>query len=372
MNKGKLLLLVILAVLLVGLVPAASAQTIGLARVRVAHFSPDAPAVEIYVGGENSGIQTLEFGDVSGWVELPEGTYSVAVVPAGMSAEDAAIGPVDLPLDAGTWTTVAAIGSLANGTLTATTIAEDYSALTGSDSRVMVFHAIEDAPAVDVILPDGTALISDLAFGEAAELTVPADSYSLSVVAAGTTEPAVISLPNTELSAQTYYFVAATNTLADPQVNLTAIGLDTVEPLLNKTGIPTQTIAEIAAGDARFSTLVTALQAADLVDTLNGEGEFTVFAPTNDAFASLPEGTLDAVLADPDLLTTVLLYHVVSGKALASDVVGLEEIRPLDGGSFRVEVRDGKVYLNDNIQIILTDILATNGVIHVIDGVLVP
>ncbi|MBI5666782.1 MAG: fasciclin domain-containing protein [Chloroflexi bacterium] len=372
MNRSKLLVLGLLAVLLVSLVPVASAQTIGLARVRVAHFSPDTPAVQVYLNGDNSGIQTLSFGDVSGWVELPAGTYSVAVAPAGTSVEQAAIGPVSLPLRAGSWTTIAAIGSLAGGTLTATTIAEDYSALQSGESRVTVFHAIEDAPAVDVILPDGTALIAGLAFGEAVELTVPAGSYSLSVVAAGTTGPAVISLPNTRLKGQTYYFVAATNTLAAPQVNLTAIGLGTVAPLINKTSVPTRTIAEIAAGDARFSTLVTALQAAGLVETLNGAGNFTVFAPTNDAFAKLPAGTLEAVLADKNLLTTILLYHVVGGKALASDVVGVEELRPLDGGSFRVDVRDGKVFLNDTIQIILTDIEATNGVIHVIDGVLVP
>ncbi len=372
MNRYKLLLLALVALLLVALVPAASAQSVGLARIRVAHFSPDTPAVEVYVNGENSGIQTLSFGNVSGWVELPAGTYSVAVAPAGTSVEQAAIGPLSLRLGAGTWTTVAAIGSLADGTLTAAAAAEDYSALAGGESRVTVFHAIEDAPAVDVILPDGTALISGLAFGEAAELTVPADTYSLSVVAAGTTGPAVISLPNTRLSSQTYYFVAATNTLAAPRVNLTAIGLGTVAPLINKTSVPTQTIAEIAAGDSRFSTLVTALQAADLVDTLNGAGSFTVFAPTNAAFAQLPAGTLDAVLADKNLLTTILLYHVVGGKALASDVVGVTELRPLAGGSFRVDVRDGKVFLNDSIQIVLTDIEATNGVIHVIDGVLVP
>lgn len=372
MNKKKVLLLALLTALLVSLVPAVSAQNVGLARVRVAHFSPDAPAVEVYLNGENSGIQTLAFGDVSGWVELPAGTYSVAVAPAGTSAEQAAIGPVSLPLRAGTWTTVVAIGSLANGTLTATTVAEDYSALKSGESRVTVFHGIEDAPAVDVILPDGTKLVSNLAFGKSAELTVPADTYNLNVVAAGTTGPAVISLPNTSLSGQTYYFVAATNTLAAPKVNLSAIGLSTVAPLINKASVPTQTIAQIAAGDARFSTLVTALKAADLVDTLNGKGSFTVFAPTNDAFAKLPAGTLDAVLADKNLLTKILLYHVLGGEALASDVIGLKSFNPLDGGSVRVDVRDGKVYLNDNIQIVLTDIQATNGVIHVIDGVLIP
>lgn len=371
-NTGKLVVLCLLAVLLIGMIPVAGAQSVGLVRVRVAHFSPDTPAVEVYLNGESSGIQVLAFGNVSGWVELPAGTYSVAVAPAGTSAADAAIGPASLTLRGGSWTTIAAIGSLTSGSLRPALIAENYSALDAGDARVTVFHGIEDAPAVDVILPDGTKLVSNLAFGRAAELTVPAGTYDLAVVAAGTSGPAVIDLAGTALAGQTYYFVAATNALANPIVNLTAINLSTVAPLIAKTSIPTQTIAQIAAGDARFSTLVTALQLAGLVDVLNGPGEFTVFAPTNAAFAKLPADALNAVLADTDLLTTVLLYHVVGGKALASDVVGVDSLRPLAGGNFRVEVRDGKVYLNDTIQIIITDIMATNGVIHVIDGVLIP
>ncbi len=132
------------------------------------------------------------------------------------------------------------------------------------------------------------------------------------------------------------------------------------------------TIAAIAAGDARFSTLVTALQAAGLVDTLNSPGSFTVFAPTNAAFAALPAGLLDTVLADKDLLTTVLLYHVLGGTALASDVVGQTSLNMLAGGQVRVDVREDGVYLNDTTRILITDIRASNGVIHVIDSVLIP
>jgi len=84
-----------------------------------------------------------------------------------------------------------------------------------------------------------------------------------------------------------------------------------------------QTIVDIAVADGRFTTLVTALQAAGLVETLQGEGPFTVFAPTDEAFAKLPEGALDGLLADPEALTNVLLYHVVSGKVMAADVVNL-------------------------------------------------
>src|SRR5690606_29540184 len=135
----------------------------------------------------------------------------------------------------------------------------------------------------------------------------------------------------------------------------------------------TASIAEIAAADPNFSTLVAALSAAGLVDTLAGEGNFTVFAPTNDAFAALPEGTVDALLADPSGdLTQILLYHVVDGVARAADVVGMSEATTLNGAPIAIAVVDGAVRLNESANVVTTDIEATNGVIHVIDSVLLP
>jgi len=132
------------------------------------------------------------------------------------------------------------------------------------------------------------------------------------------------------------------------------------------------TIAEIAAADGRFTTLVAAVQAAGLVDALNGDGPLTVFAPTDDAFAALPAGTVEALLGDIPTLTDILLYHVVDGKVMAADVVNLTSATTLQGSDISIKVEDGKVYLNDNVQVILTDIEASNGVIHVIDAVLLP
>ncbi len=371
-SRSKVVILALILVLLVSIVPAAMVGAQSLTHVRIAHLSPDTPAVEVFLNGESSGIQILEFNEISGWVELPAGTYSVAVAPAGAGIDAAAIGPANLTFGPNAWVTVAAIGSLESGSLRAATISEDYSPLTAGESRVTVFHGIEDAPAVDVILPDGTAIVSNLRFGSSADVTVPSGVYDLAVVPAGTTSPVVINLGGTNLQSATYYFVAASNRLANPQVALSAVELGQVAPLFNKV-FANRTIAEIAANDARFSTLVTALDAAGLVDTLNSNSsQFTVFAPTNAAFAKLPAGTLDAVLADQALLTDILLYHVVGGKALASDVVELDSINALRGGTINITVTDDGVFLNNNIQLITTDIQATNGVIHVIDGVLIP
>jgi uncharacterized surface protein with fasciclin (FAS1) repeats len=131
-----------------------------------------------------------------------------------------------------------------------------------------------------------------------------------------------------------------------------------------------QTIVDIAAGNDDFSTLVTAVTAAGLVDVLSGEGPFTVFAPTNAAFAALPPGALDAVLADPDLLTAVLTYHVVAGDVRAADVVTLNKARTVQGEWLAISTAAGVTV--DSANVVATDIVASNGVIHVIDAVLLP
>ena len=132
-----------------------------------------------------------------------------------------------------------------------------------------------------------------------------------------------------------------------------------------------KTVVDIAVEDGRFTTLVTALQAADLAGVLSGEGPFTVFAPTDDAFNNLPEGTLDSLLNDIPALKDILLYHVVSGKVLAADVVGLESAESLQGSAITVSVMGDSVMVDD-ANVIITDIEGSNGVIHVIDAVMIP
>jgi uncharacterized surface protein with fasciclin (FAS1) repeats len=131
-------------------------------------------------------------------------------------------------------------------------------------------------------------------------------------------------------------------------------------------------IMDIAAADDRFDTLEAAVKAANLADALAAPGNLTVFAPTDDAFAALPAELINDLLADPEgALTQILLYHVVPGSYGSSDVLATSALETLQGNDLSVSLRDGKPYVNDS-QIILTDIQAKNGVIHVIDAVLVP
>jgi uncharacterized surface protein with fasciclin (FAS1) repeats len=130
-------------------------------------------------------------------------------------------------------------------------------------------------------------------------------------------------------------------------------------------------IVDTAVGAGSFNTLVTAVKAAGLVETLKGNGPFTVFAPTDEAFAKVPKATLESLLADKEALKKVLLYHVVAGNVMAKDVVNLKEAKTVQGSAAKVTVKGGKVMI-DNANVVKTDIACTNGVIHVIDSVILP
>jgi uncharacterized surface protein with fasciclin (FAS1) repeats len=135
---------------------------------------------------------------------------------------------------------------------------------------------------------------------------------------------------------------------------------------------PKQNVVEIAAGNKDFSTLVAAVKAAGLAETLSGKGPFTVFAPTNEAFAKLPAGTVEDLLKpeNKEKLAAILTYHVVGAKVLAADVKS-GKVKTVNGKEFDVKAWDGKVTV-DGAKVVKTDIVGTNGVIHVIDTVILP
>jgi uncharacterized surface protein with fasciclin (FAS1) repeats len=132
-------------------------------------------------------------------------------------------------------------------------------------------------------------------------------------------------------------------------------------------------IVDTAVSAGQFKTLAAALQAAGLVETLKGQGPFTVFAPTDEAFAKLPAGTVETLLKPENKpkLTAILTYHVVAGKVLAKDVVNLKRAKSVEGSEITIAIKDGKV-LVDDANVVKTDIACSNGVIHVIDAVIMP
>jgi uncharacterized surface protein with fasciclin (FAS1) repeats len=158
---------------------------------------------------------------------------------------------------------------------------------------------------------------------------------------------------------------------ADTVATDTTAVTETTEAMEEDDMAESNTIVDIAVADGRFDTLVTAVTEAGLVETLSGEGPFTVLAPTDDAFAALPEGLLDTVLADQDLLTSILTYHVIDGAVPAATVVTLESATTLQGEDIAIVV-DGDTVTINGATVVITDIEASNGIIHVIDAVLLP
>jgi uncharacterized surface protein with fasciclin (FAS1) repeats len=150
-----------------------------------------------------------------------------------------------------------------------------------------------------------------------------------------------------------------------------ALGVVVATPVVANENADQKDIVDTAVGADGFKTLVAAVKAAGLVDTLKGDGPFTVFAPTDDAFGKIPKEKIEALLKDKEALTKVLTFHVVPGKVMAADVVKLKKAKTVQGQELDIVVKDGKVTIN-GVNVIKTDIACKNGVIHVIDGVLLP
>ena len=201
-----------------------------LTYVRFAHFAADAPALDIFVDGELSDIQQLAFPAITGWVEMPAGTYEFALAPIDTSYAEAVVGPFNYTLNANAFSTLAVVGSAEAGTLTIQVLRLDYTLPPEGQARVAVFHAIPDAESVDVITSDGTVLVSGLNFATQAdfnsglaEFDVDAGTYDLRVVPSGATEPTFLDLSGTTLEADTFYFIVATGTANSARVFIDSI-----------------------------------------------------------------------------------------------------------------------------------------------------
>lgn len=183
-------------------------------------------------------------------------------------------------------------------------------------------------------------------------------------------QPAPAAIQEIPVTAAT----ATTAPMATTAPTATTAPSATAAATMAPTAVPAaQTIVDIAVADGRFTTLVAALQAAGRVETLQGEGPFTVFAPTDDAFAKLPAGTVEDLLQpeNKDQLIAILTYHVVPGSVMAADVVKLCEAETVQGEALAIKTNMDKVMIN-HATVILADVPAANGVIHVIDSVLLP
>jgi transforming growth factor-beta-induced protein len=230
--------------------------------------------------------------------------------------------------------------------------------------KVLLYHVVPGK-----VMADKVVATAQLASAEGSSLDIKVEGSDVSVGAA--------KVLATDIAADNGVIHALDTVLVPADVTIPASAADvaaaaaTATPASAVAGCTIPTVAEAVTADPDFSTLLTAVKAAGLVDTLNGAGPYTVFAPTNAAFAKVPKETLDGLLNDPAALKAVLLYHVVSGKVMSPDVVKLTTATTVNGADVKVMVDGSTVKIND-ATVTKVDVPACNGVIHVIDSVLLP
>jgi uncharacterized surface protein with fasciclin (FAS1) repeats len=315
-------------------------------------------------------IRELAFGTISDWLELDPGSYNIRVSPTGQGLNAAVISLDEFEVAADEYITVAAIGTVALDTLRAQVIKEDDSNIGIGNARVTVFHAAEGVPAVDV-LADGNPLVTVLSFpgslgsNDGLEtIEVPAGVYNLQVRATGSTDPGdiVADLPETEFALNGNYFIAVAGTVDAQQV------------VSDSRQLP-DSIIDVLVGDGRFSTLLAAIDAAGMTETLDTGGPYTLLAPSDGAFEYLFEtrgATAEELLANSEALTAILNNHVIEGAVDAETIGGMESITPLSGSNLNVEQTNLGLVLQFDVHITRSDIAASNGLVHIINRVLLP
>jgi len=356
------------------LVPMTSA-----AYVRVAHLSSDMPEVDIYIDGLLRGEASLNAGEVSDWAALPASTYLFSFVPRGALVDEAFFGPVAVTIPGASWTTVVVLGSAAEETMQIALLDENIDEpLVAGNARVTFFNAIEGSGPLDVTVADNLVLFDDLGYGEYAALDVSAGVYDISLLSP---DPLPAGLPEATLDDGAYYFLTASGQADSPTLSVKAVTSAEIDVISSGTITPTVVAAsaempgldllETLAADGRFTELLAAIDAAALAPTLREAGPYTLFAPTDAAFAALPAGMAETLLSNPTALANLLLYHVVIGDATLNSAIEAAPLTAL-GIPLPIDTSGPIPILNGGAQLLQTDILASNGRIHIIDSVLVP
>ncbi|MFW5748918.1 MAG: DUF4397 domain-containing protein [Chloroflexota bacterium] len=352
----------ITVILLLFITPIAAQDDDATAYMRIAHFAADAPAVDLYIDGEISAVQNAEYGDVSDWYTIPEGTYEFAIVLAGESPDSAVIGPVELTLEADTWTTAAAIGLAGNEALELAALVEDYSPLSFGETRINAFHAIPDLGPVDV-LANGETLFGLLAYPgtldtpEAGDndgfdtVTLAEGTFDVRIVDNANPSEVLINIGEFTFTAQRNYLVAATGVAATPTFRLISTVVDDLDDVAEG-DIRMPPNADATEGFVRVAHLSSGTPAVDVYI----DGELTSIQglefPQITDFVELPVGSYDVAVtaAGEPLESAVLTFEldVEGGAYLTAAAIGIlandtldaqvieEDFSPVDPGLVRI------------------------------------
>jgi uncharacterized surface protein with fasciclin (FAS1) repeats len=338
------------------------------AYVRFVNLSPDAGAVDFYLGDQSSNAQGLEFGGFSDWQALPAGDYTVSVSPSGDAAGNAMIEPSPLLLATSQWITVVATGSAADNTLSTTVVEEDYSPMAPGVSDVTFFNGLSDQQVNFV--RDDTEFVSELGGPNNAEGLNSSSSFAIDAgkyhfVAHPTDDPntALGELTDADVKENDLYFVAVVkNADGDTELIIEPTRWAEVE-MAQGTLSGSGTLVDVANSHELLPLFGQALDQAGLTETLGGSDDamYTIFAPSDDVM----DGILEQYANDSEGLTNFLRDHIVEGDLRFNDLVGMDSVTTLNGTSLPLRVEDNTVYVND-APILTPNVSAMNGTIHII------
>ncbi|MBE2271078.1 MAG: fasciclin domain-containing protein [Anaerolinea sp.] len=341
------------------------------AHIRFAHFAADAPAVDVFINGSTAeGQSTLEYPSMSDWMTYEAGAISLSIVPAGGTEADAVLGPTDVTLPAGTWHTIAVIGAVETSTINAVMIQEAYDELLPGTGGLTFFNALEGSPTVDLNRGDVVffaALDYPTLEGGTFFSTLLADSgvYDFRVTANEDPTNTLAESLQQELQENAYTFMALIGTPESPELFIDVTDLSEVAIQTGMLAEP-GTLVDALSGDENLTALASAAASAGLAETLSGATEYTIFAPANFAFDEL-----DLTAMSDEQIQNLLLGHVVEGKLTSRDLLSGESITTLAGTPLNVTVENDQIFVN-GVQVIAVNIPATNGVVHMLNGVLQP
>jgi uncharacterized surface protein with fasciclin (FAS1) repeats len=332
--------------------------------LRLAHFSPETPTVDVYLN-DMLAITGLTYLNASAWIPLTPESYSVAVVPTGGSVSEALIPAFEVSASAGTWHTVALVGSVANGTLHGALIGEDYSELLPGTGGFTFINAVEGEAPVNLIRDD-VVYYAQIAFPEpnstSASSSLRVDSGVYDVAITATDDPNNILFEQTqlELTENVYTLVALVGTPGNE--SLVTISTDEANVAIARGLLPKPgTLMDALGSSENLTAFANALGSGELAGLLSDEGdvEYTIFAPAS--------FVLDGMSMDE----TALMGYVVAGKYPTTAMIAAGTLTALDGSTLTITTAEDGIYVN-GVLVIDVNIPATNGIIHLLNGTFAP
>ncbi|MBZ0293162.1 MAG: fasciclin domain-containing protein [Anaerolineae bacterium] len=331
------------------------------AYVRVANFAPDSDSVNVSLSEDGGSFDAVEYGQVGEWMAVPAGSYTASLNQSDVQSDET-------PLSAGSWTTLAIVASQEDGSFVIQPIQEAYAELIPGTAGITVVNATQDIPALNM-LRDDVVYVSNLTPLSASEATsiasfrMDSGTFDIAFVQPEEPETPVVSLAQTEIPENTYMLIAVVDNGQGPETLTDITSAAEVAVVTGQLEAP-GTVVEAVEAQENLTSLANAIEQTDLAEQLHGEGPFTLFAPANFVLDNNDFGSGEE-------LANALRAYIVEGELTSQDVLNSGTLTTLDGTQLQVNLQGDNIYVND-AQILAVNIPATNGVIHIIGGSLVP